>query len=356
MMNTFMELSPWILSPLLLAASLAVGYTVHGLVFKILSRLAQRTALNIDDSFVEQARRPARLMIVLIAFRLSLYFLPPDGDALAILAHAITLAWIAAAAWLLVNMTNVLETALLNRYGLHNKDNLKARKIVTQFKVFQRIIIVLTAILALALMLMTFDEVRKLGISLLASAGVAGIVIGFSAQNTVSNIFAGIQIALAQPIRIDDVVIVEGEWGRIEEITFTYVVVAIWDQRRLIVPIRYFLENPVQNWTRSGSEIMGTVEVHADYTLPVDSVRQELERICKEEAGDIWDGRVCVLQVTEAGERTITLRALVSSRDASLNWDLCCLVREKLVAYISKEHPSCLPLERQAERQPKEDA
>lgn len=350
MIESLQNLSPWILSPLLLAAAIVLGCATHALAFWILSRLASKTPLKSDDEFVRQSGKPARLMFILLAFRILLYLLPPGEQALGPLTHAVTLAWIAAAAWLVMNMTNVLEATLLSRYGFDSKDNLKARKVVTQFKVFQRIIVVLTAILALALMLMTFEQVRELGVSLLASAGVAGIVIGFSAQSTVANIFAGIQIALAQPIRLDDVVVVEGEWGRIEEITFTYVVVAIWDQRRLIVPIKYFLENPIQNWTRSESEIMGTVEIHADYSLPVDSVRKELERICREEADELWDGRVCVLQVTEAGEKTIVMRALVSSADASKNWDLRCLVREGLVDFVTREHPESLPLERKAEQ------
>ena len=188
---------------------------------------------------------------------------------------------------------------------------------------------------------MLFEQVRSLGASVLASAGVVGIIIGFAAQRTIANLFAGFQLALTQPIRMDDVVIVENEWGRIEEITLTYVVVRIWDMRRLIVPLSYFIEQPFQNWTRQAADILGTVFIHTDYTISVPALREELKRIVAQSSH--WDGKVCVLQVTNATERSLELRALASSADASKAWDLRCEIREKLVGFVQKNYPARLP-------------
>jgi small-conductance mechanosensitive channel len=190
-------------------------------------------------------------------------------------------------------------------------------------------------------MLMTFERVRQLGTTILASAGVVGIVVGMAAQRTIATFIAGLQIAITQPIRVDDVVIVENEWGRIEEITLTYVVVKIWDLRRLIVPITYFIESPFQNWTRTSADILGTVFVYTDYNVPVDAIREELHNILKK--SEHWDGKVCVLQVTNASERTIELRALMSAADASAAWTLRCEVREKILEFIKRKYPQALP-------------
>jgi small-conductance mechanosensitive channel len=190
-------------------------------------------------------------------------------------------------------------------------------------------------------MLMVFDSVRQFGASILASAGIAGIVVGFAAQKSIATLLAGFQIALTQPIRVDDVVIVENEWGRIEDITLTYVVVRIWDLRRLVVPITYFIEQPFQNWTRSSADILGTVFLHVDYSMPLDALRAELTRILT--ASPYWDGKVNVLQVTEAREQTLQIRALASAADASLAWDLRCEIRERLVSFVQRNYPESLP-------------
>jgi small-conductance mechanosensitive channel len=190
-------------------------------------------------------------------------------------------------------------------------------------------------------MLMTFPKVQQLGTTILASAGIIGIVVGMAAQRTIGNFIAGLQIAFTQPIRLDDVVIVENEWGRIEEITLTYVVVKIWDLRRLIVPITYFIEKPFQNWTRTSADILGTVYIYVDYTVPVDSIREQLQKILNE--SELWDKKVCVLQVTNATERTVELRALMSAPDASTAWSLRCQVREKLIDFIRENYPHALP-------------
>ncbi|MCA9395767.1 MAG: mechanosensitive ion channel, partial [Candidatus Omnitrophica bacterium] len=203
------------------------------------------------------------------------------------------------------------------------------------------LITVIIVVLTVAMMMMTFGSIRQVGMSILASAGVFGIVIGFSAQKTLGNLIAGIQIAIAQPMRLDDVVIVEGEWGWIEEINLTYVVVRIWDQRRLIVPISQFIEKPFQNWTRTTAQILGTVFIYTDYTAPVDKIRQKLTEILNQSSD--WDRQVNSLQVTNATEKTVEIRALMSASTSPKAWDLRCEVREKLIQFLQEEYPQHLP-------------
>jgi small-conductance mechanosensitive channel len=211
----------------------------------------------------------------------------------------------------------------------------------TQFRIIRRTLIFVLMVIGGAAILMTFPTIRQFGTSLLASAGIAGLIVGLAARPAIENLIAGIQLAITQPITLDDVVVIQGEWGRIEEITATYVVVRIWDQRRLIVPFTWILQQPFTNWTRTTADILGTVFIHADYTVPVQAVREELERIA--EASDKWDSRVCGLQVTDSKAETLELRALVSAADSPSAWDLRCEVREKLVAFLQREHPDCLP-------------
>jgi small-conductance mechanosensitive channel len=248
---------------------------------------------------------------------------------------------VGAIGYILIQFVNAMAKALLGRYRLDVADNHRARGVYTQITVLRKMAIAVIALFAIASMLMVFQPVRQLGTAMLASAGVAGIVIGFAAQKSLTTLLAGFQIALTQPIRIDDVVIVEGEWGRIEEITLTYVVVRIWDLRRLIVPITYFIENPFQNWTRVSADILGTVFLYVDYTVPVEAVRNELTRLL--EASPLWDRKVNVLQVTDSKEGTLELRALASAGDAGKAFDLRCELREKLVAFIQRDYPESLP-------------
>jgi small-conductance mechanosensitive channel len=221
-------------------------------------------------------------------------------------------------------------------------DNLRARRVQTQTRVLARIASSGVLVAGLAFMLMTFPRARQLGTSLLASAGVVGLVAGIAARSVFSNLLAGLQIAMAQPIRIDDVLIVEGEWGRVEEITATYVVLKIWDERRLIVPLQWFIEHPFQNWTRTEAAMLGTVFLWVDYSLPVEAIRREAQRLC--EAQKTWDKRVCVVQVTDASERAMQLRILVSSASSGENFDLRCALREGLIQFIHREHPASLPV------------
>lgn len=265
----------------------------------------------------------------------------PEKEQRATLDQILSLLLIGLVSWLLIKTVYILEDYVVRSFEVDVEDNLRARKIHTQLRVLKRIVIILVGVIALATMLMTFPRVRQLGTTILASAGIIGIVVGMAAQRTIGTFIAGLQIAFTQPIRVDDVVIVENEWGRIEEITLTYVVVKIWDLRRLIVPITYFIEKPFQNWTRVTADILGTIFIYVDHTVPIDAVREELHRILK--GSELWDGKVCVLQVTNTSERTVELRALVSAADASTAWSLRCEVREKLIEFIKKDYPQALP-------------
>ncbi|MEN0021112.1 MAG: mechanosensitive ion channel domain-containing protein, partial [Planctomycetota bacterium] len=215
------------------------------------------------------------------------------------------------------------------------------RRMHTQVVVIGRTLMFIAGLIGAASALMTFESIREFGVSLLASAGIAGLILGLAARPTFENLIAGIQIALTQPIRLDDAVIVEGEWGWIEQITATYVVIKIWDERRLIVPFKRFIEEPFQNWTRRSADIIGTVTLHCDYTVPVAALRTELERLCK--ASERWDGRVCVLQMIDAKQSTVELRALVSAADSPTAWDLRCEIREALIDFIRDKYPHALP-------------
>ncbi|MDT8356998.1 MAG: mechanosensitive ion channel [Methanomicrobiaceae archaeon] len=243
--------------------------------------------------------------------------------------------------WAFLRLVSVLRGMVYAWYPVDKEDNLMERKVRTQFQYIRYILTFSILFVGFAAIFYQFESLRTLGTGLLASAGVIGVVIAFAAHQTLGNLLAGFQIAFAQPFRIDDVVIVEGEWGKIEEITFTYVVVRIWDQRRLVLPISYFINNPFQNWTRTNAEIMGTVILYLDYSVPLGEVREELGRIVS--SSPLWDGRVVGLQVTDSTEKTITLRALVSARDASDAWDLRCEVREQLITFLQQKHPDALP-------------
>ena len=325
---------------ILICLPILSGLIGHYVVYKLLRRFVKRTGTGIDDSLIRHCYRPLQWTVVLFVIRLALPAVFP-GENLDTVNHYLGLLLIALVSWLMIKGIYVLEDYVTERFEVDVQDNLKARKIHTQFRVLKRITIILVGTIAMATMLMTFPRIRQLGTAILASAGIIGIVVGMAAQRTIGTFIAGMQIAFTQPIRVDDVVIVENEWGRIEEITLTYVVVRIWDLRRLIVPITYFIEKPFQNWTRVTADILGTVFIYTDYTVPVDAIREELQKILND--SELWDKKVCVLQVTNTTERTVELRALMSASDASKAWSLRCEVREKLVDFIREKYPDALP-------------
>lgn len=258
-----------------------------------------------------------------------------------ILGSLSTIGFIFSIAWFCIVALKIAKSRILLNYDVTSEDNLSARKIYTQFMILERIIIFIIVIMALGIALMSFESIRSIGVSVLTSAGIAGIIIGFSAQKAIGTLLAGIQIAITQPIRMDDVVIVEGEWGRIEEINLTYVVVKIWDQRRLVVPSTYFIENTFQNWTRQSADILGTVFIYTDYEVSFEAIRGELTRLL--ESSPLWDKKVNALQVTNASEKAVEIRGLMSAKDSSTLWDLRVFIREKLLVFLKENYPESLP-------------
>ena len=349
MIHPFNDWQEWASSGAILLGALIAARMVHKILFAAGQRLARRTGSVIDNSLIQHGQKPAKLILPLLALFLALpaTSLPPGP--MGIIRHIIALGMIASVAWLLIILIDVFEDVVAEKYKIGVRDDLRARKIQTQIHVLRRTAVVVACIVAFSVMLMTFPSIRQFGVSLFASAGIAGLVIGMAARPTLSSLLAGLQIALTEPIRLEDVVIVEGEWGWIEEITTTYVVVRIWDLRRLVVPISYFIEHPFQNWTRVTADLLGTVFLYTDYTVPVEEIRQELHRILQ--TTDLWDGKTWGLQATNLSEHTLELRALMSASDSPKAWDLRCLVRERLVTFLQQQYPQSLPRTRVAMKQ-----
>ncbi|MDT8389875.1 MAG: mechanosensitive ion channel [Lentisphaeria bacterium] len=321
--------------------ALAVGLALGYIFFFALKRLCGRSHSRRCDIILRYARRPALLLIPLLAAKMS-GSLPRLPDNISqFYTHVINLLLVASFAYLAINGVRAFKAIIYQAHDVTVADNLKARKITTQVDILVKIAIGIILVIAVSLALMTFQGIRQIGVSILASAGVTGIIVGMAAQKTLSNLFAGVQIAFTQPIRIDDVVIVENEWGRIEEITLTFVVVRIWDLRRLVLPISYFIEKPFQNWTRTSADILGSVFIYTDYTVPVDAIRKETERFVSQSKD--WDKQVCVVQVTDSKPAVLELRLLVSAKDASTAWNLRCALREAIIDFIQKNYPESLP-------------
>ena len=323
---------------------LAGGVLIHAITFAILKRIGKRSDNPMYGLIRQRAKNPSLGLFLTLAVYIILFAFVPDNELIDIVKHLLKLLVILFVTWFLIGGIKLGRDLVLMQYDIGKKDNLKARRVYTQLRIMERILIFAVIVIALAVALMTFDQIRRVGVSLFASAGVAGIILGFAAQRMIGNVLAGFQIAVSQPIRIEDVVIVENEWGWIEEINLTYVVVRIWDKRRLIVPTTYFIEKPFQNWTRVSADILGTVFVYTDYTVPVDKLREELTRILESDPN--WDGKVNVLQVTDSKERTLEIRALMSAADSPSAWDLRVRVREKLIEFLQKNYPECLPRSR----------
>lgn len=283
-------------------------------------------------------------LILLLAVFLPKMVLPSVEDlerATYVIKKISSILLILAITWSIIATIKVFKKRYLTKYDISSTDNLRARKLYTQFNILERVIIFIVIIVAIAFSLMLFDSVRKFGVSVFASAGIAGIIVGFAAQKAIATILAGMQIAISQPIRLDDVLVVEGEWGWVEEITLTFVVVRIWDKRRLILPTTYFIEKPFQNWTRTTAEILGTVYIYTDYNVDFDALRNELTRLLEDTA--LWDKKVNVLQATDSKEQSIEIRALMSASDSPKAWDLRVYVREGLIKFIQKNYPESLP-------------
>ncbi len=320
-----------------------VGLVLHAVFVSVIRRMHLRRPFSVSGLPLHLSHwfAPFRVLIPAAGLASVVHLLPVPEDVRAVVAHVALLGVVAGVAWVLASTLAVGRDLIVARQRLDAADNLRARRIYTQLRVIERIIEALIVVLTLATMLLTFPEVRQIGASLLASAGIVGVIAGFAAQRTLGTVFAGVQIALSQPIRLDDIVVVQGESGTIEEITLTYVVVHIWDHRRLVLPVTYFIEQPFQNWTRTTSDLLGTVFLYADYTLPVQPVRDEFQRFI--EASPLWDRKAAGFQVTNATEHTLELRALVSAANSSDLWNLRCAVREHLVSFLQRSVPLALP-------------
>lgn len=306
-------------------------------------RLAERHSPFLQQ-LLQRGQAPVGAIVVILALGFALPAAQFTYWWTITIGRVLLFAFILALGWTAGKALEISAELYLKRFRTDVEDNLLARKHVTQVNILRRAAQTLLVIVTISAALMTVPGVRQYGVSLFASAGAAGIILGLAARPVLSNLLAGIQIALTQPIRVEDSVVIEGEWGWIETITSTYVVIRIWDLRRLIVPLTYFIEKPFQNWTYEGAALLGTVMLHVDYTAPLPLLRDKLKEIV--EGSNLWDGRTAVLQVTDASETTMQLRALISARNAGDTFSLRCLVREGLIAFLQSEHPGALPRSR----------
>jgi small-conductance mechanosensitive channel len=337
----------WLPDPLVAVVILALAAGIALLLDKWLRKLTRHLLGRRYPTLLaifKQTRGQSRLALLIVAMMIALPVAPIEPTAAEWLARLLLMAVVGLIGWSAVAALHIAANIYLRRFRLDVHDNLLARKHNTQVRVLLRTTDAFLVLLTIGAALMSFPAVRQYGYSLFASAGVAGIVAGFAARPVLSNLFAGVQLAMTQPIRIDDVVIVEGEWGTIEEITTTYVVVRIWDLRRLVVPLSYFIEKPFQNWTRENAALIGVVYFYLDYRAPVGVIREKLKEFV--EQSKFWNGKAVSVQVTDAKETTMEVRAIMSADDAGQTWNLRCEVREKMIDFLQREHPEALPRQR----------
>lgn len=330
----------WVPALLLVTLSFAVGSLARFIFFRFVLYWQKRDR-KLFKSLEKHLRGSIFLFIPLLLINVGLNYINIRPHYLDLITTLINAFIILSFCSILVRLTNVVQDMLFIRYDINLSNNLRARKIRTQIMYVKKVAIVLLVTLCVSLILLSFPGVRRFGTTILAGAGVAGIIIGFALQKSLVNLFAGIQIAFTQPIKIDDAVVVEKEWGWIEEINLTYVVVRIWDLRRLVLPITYFTENTFQNWTRNNAQILGSVFLYVDYSMPLEPLRKHFEKILSETK--LWDQETQVLQVTDTTEKTMTLRLLMTAQNSPMAWDLRCYVREKMIEFIQQNYPQCLP-------------
>jgi small-conductance mechanosensitive channel len=337
----------WFFAIFLLCGVIVLSNVAHYIIFHVLRRRERESKGRGWEGIQRYLSQPARAIFLITCLLVVLPAVPqiPEG-VLAVIRQGLIMAVVAALGWFAVGCVYVFQAATLKRYDLSAEDNVQARRVHTQFQLFRRMLISFIVIIDIGALLWSFNDPRiwHYGSGLLASAGIASIILATAAKSTVANFLAGLQIAFTEPIRIDDVVVVQGEWGRIEEINSAYVVIRIWDLRRLIVPLSYFIENSIQNWTRESADLLGTAFLYVDYSVPVEDLRQQLNVIVG--ASLLWDKKVCGLQVTNLTDRSMEIRCLVSSRNSAENFDLRCLVREQMTAWIQQHHPTAFPTAR----------
>ncbi|MCS6627201.1 mechanosensitive ion channel family protein [Roseibacterium beibuensis] len=336
-------LPEWAVISIIVIGFVFVGWAANQFVFALL-RLAVRKRDVFWRGVVGRARLKVRIAVMIVALALAVTVSPLDPGPSEFMRQALVFLFILTIGWMLVGASDMWAMVYLRRFNMASEDNLIARKHVTQARILQRVAALLIGVVTLGLALLTIAEVRQWGMSLLASAGVVGIIAGFALQPLLTNLIAGVQIATDQPIRLDDAVIVEGEWGTVEEITSTYVVVKLWDWRRMILPLTYFIQKPFQNWTRETARLIGTAFLYVDYEAPIERLRVELERICRE--SPLWDGDVISLQVTDITDRVAQVRCLASARNGAAAFDLRCDIREKMLGFMRDQCPEALPRDR----------
>ncbi len=333
----------WAASLIVLGIAAFFAVLVHKIAFRFLNRLVEDASL-FWRSTVQRIYGPARLALLCLALAIGASVAPLSFSQAEMIRQGLVVAFIIVLGWSAMTVLHIGVTIYTRRFTQDAADSVAARKMMTQIRILERAGGLLIVIVTAAAALMTFEDVRQYGVSLLASAGAAGLIVGLALQPVLGNLFAGIQLAITQPIRIEDSIVVEGEWGWVEEITSTYVVVRIWDWRRLVLPLKYFIERPFQNWTRDGASIIGNVMLHVDYTAPVPLLRKKAEELVRQST--LWDGQVVNLQVVEAFNETMQLRLLMSAANAGKAFDLRCEIREKMIAYLQQEYPSALPRRR----------
>ncbi|BCJ73997.1 mechanosensitive ion channel protein MscS [Catellatospora sp. IY07-71] len=341
-----MDAEQLIRAAIVVTAALLAAVAAGWLARFVVRRLGRRRYQHFFDNLSRSCRWPFRVLLAVVALVIALPFSSLTGPAREMVHHGLVIALIGASAWLAVRVLFVLEDAAFRRLPMDVADNRRMRRARTRIGILRRLTAVVVTLLAIAAILMTFAPLRTLGASLLASAGLAGVVAALAAQATLAHIFAGLQLAFTDELHIDDVVVVEGEWGRIEELRLTYVVVRLWDERRLVLPTTYFTTTPFQHWTRNESRVLGAAVLHLDHRMPVEPLRAEAERVVA--ASPHWDKRDWVLQVVDTTETTMVVRVLASAPDAQHAYDLRCEIREKLIAYVREHHPEGLPRTRVA--------
>lgn len=333
----------WIIASAVFALILISAHVVQTALVWVLGKRSVHWNPLLRRVF-QHTEKVGRFAVIMLAAAIALPIIPMPANTEDVIRKVFAACFVVLVGWIAMIASSIAIDRYIGHFNLDAADNLLARRAVTQARVFKRALNLALIVLTVAFALMTFDSVREFGVSLFASAGVAGIVVGLAAQPLLGNLLAGIQLAMTQPIRLEDALFVEGEFGSVEEITSTYVVVRLWDWRRMILPLTYFLQKPFQNWTRSGAALIGNTKVYVDYSIPVEQVRNKVTEIVK--ASKLWDGNIVALQVTDATECALELRVLYSARSAGSAFDLGCVVREQLIAFVQNEFPNSLPQRR----------
>lgn len=336
-----MDLSVYSHNLLIAIVAICLGMLLSFILRKIFMFFSRFWLTFIISTIIKNLQGPVNFLLPLLCLNVALSFMTISADHRLTFDKTFEILFTVLVALTLIRVIKIMEDYFYHKYDLKKADNLKERKIKTQLQFVRKLTVSLIILITVAIVLLSFESMRKIGAGLLTGVGIGGIIIGFAAQKSLGNLLAGFQIAFTQPIRIDDVVIVEGEWGRIEEITLTYVVVNIWDERRLILPITYFVEKPFQNWTRVSAQLLGTVFLYLDYSVPIEPLRDELSRILHSNA--LWDGRVNVVQITDNKPDTIEIRLLISAGTSSDAFDLRCEIREQMLAFVRENYPQSLP-------------